>query len=147
MQIGAIARSTGTDIETVRYYERIGLLPPAHRRPNGYRAYGASHLERLAFIRRCRALDMPLADIRMLLLFMAKPVGDCSAVNRAVDSQLARIRARLKSLRALEKELSALRAQCQGRRQCAILHQLVAASHGEAQVSSPAQHGNGLARR
>ena len=71
MKIGALARATGVDIETIRYYERIGLLPAPERQPNGYRAYGHNHLERLSFIRHCRALDMPLSDIRLLLDFMA----------------------------------------------------------------------------
>lgn len=135
MKIGALARATGVDIETIRYYERIGLLPAPERQPNGYRAYGHNHLERLAFIRHCRALDMPITDIRLLLDFIADPSGDCSDVNRAVDAQLDRVRARLKSLRALEKQLSALRGQCgraRSRRECGILHELVAAAHAEA---------------
>ncbi|HWA37774.1 MAG TPA: Cd(II)/Pb(II)-responsive transcriptional regulator [Burkholderiales bacterium] len=135
MKIGDLARATGVDLETVRYYERIKLLSAPKRLPNGYRAYSEHHLERLAFIRHCRALDMPLADIRLLLDFMAEPPGDCSAVNRAVDAQLDRVRARLKSLRALEKQLTALRSQCRrprGRRECGILHELVAAAHAEA---------------
>lgn len=135
MKIGDLARATGVDLETIRYYERIRLLPAPERLPNGYRAYGERQLERLAFIRHCRALDMPLADIRLLLAFIAQPASDCSAVNRAVDAQLDRVRARLKSLRALEKQLTALRAQCslpRSRRDCGILHELVAAAHAEA---------------
>lgn len=141
MKIGTLARSTGVDIETIRYYERIGLLPAPERLPNGYRAYGERQLERLAFIRHCRALDMPLADIRLLLDFMTEPAGDCSAVNRAVDAQLERVRTRLKSLRALEKQLSSLRAQCslaRSRRDCGILHELVAAAHAEGCICHPA---------
>ena len=135
MKTSDMARATGTHIETVRYYERIGLLAPPRRLANGYRAYGESHFERLAFIRHCRALDMPLADIRMLLEFMDKPARDCSAVNRVVDAQLERIRARLRSLWALEKQLSSLSAQCKlpkRRRECGILHELVAVAHAEA---------------
>jgi Cd(II)/Pb(II)-responsive transcriptional regulator len=131
MKIGALARATGVDIETIRYYERVGLLPAPGRQPNGYRAYGTEHLERLAFIRNCRALDMPLADIRLLLDFIADPGGDCSEVDRAVDVQLERIRARLKALGALERQLSALRARCgrsTPRRECGILHELVGAA-------------------
>lgn len=143
MKIGELARATGVDIETVRYYERVRLLPAPRRQPNGYRAYGQHHLERLAFIRHCRALDMPLADIRLLLDFMADPGGDCSDVNRAVDAQLGRVRARLKSLRALENQLSALRRQCsrsRSRRECGILHELVAAAHAEACACHPAAY-------
>ena len=140
MKIGDLARATGVDLETIRFYERIKLLPAPRRLQNGYRAYSARQVERLAFIRHCRALDMPLADIRLLLEFIAEPTGDCNAVNRAVDAQLDRVRARLKSLRALEKQLTALRAQCglsKSRRDCGILHDLVAAAHAEACASHP----------
>ena len=59
MQIKELARATGVDVETIRYYEKQGLLPEPARRDNGYRDYAAEHLERLSFIRHCRALDMP----------------------------------------------------------------------------------------
>jgi len=135
MRIGELSRDTGVDIQTVRYYEKAGLLPPPSREANGYRAYGAAHLERLAFIRHCRALDMPLADVKRLLEFAAHPEGDCGDVNRLIDGHLARVRARLASMRALEKQLTALRAQCgtnHAVRECGILEELVAAAHGEA---------------
>ena len=61
MRIGELGQITGVDVETIRYYERTDLLPPPFRQPNGYRPYRAEHLERLAFIRHCRALDLPLA--------------------------------------------------------------------------------------
>lgn len=140
MKIGELARATGVDVETIRYYERVKVLPAPKRLRNRYRDYGNSHLEQLAFIRHCRALDMPLADIRLLLDFIAQPAGDCSSVDRMVDAQLKRVRTRLKSLRALERQLSALRAQCKlprSRRQCAILHELVEAAHAEGCVWHP----------
>ncbi|HNB05690.1 MAG TPA: Cd(II)/Pb(II)-responsive transcriptional regulator [Thauera aminoaromatica] len=135
MRIGELARATGVDIETIRYYEKGGLLAPPARMPNGYRAYSAAHLERLAFIRHCRALDMPLAEIRRLLDFVAHPEADCAGINRLIDAQLTRVRARLKSMRALEKQLAALRVRCEAGHvaaECGILHELVAAAHGEA---------------
>ncbi len=137
MRIGELGRATGVDIETIRYYEKTGLLPPPARQPNGYRTYGPEHLERLAFIRHCRALDMPLAEIKRLLDFAAHPETDCGDINRLIDGQLARVRARLKSMRALEKQLAALRAHCEAGHvaaECGILHELVAAAHGEACV-------------
>ena len=67
MRIGDLARRTGVDVQTVRYYEREGLLSVPARTPAGYRAYGPQDLERLYFVRHCRSLDMPLADIRRLL--------------------------------------------------------------------------------
>ena len=136
MHIGELAQTTGVDIETVRYYEKAGLLPAPARAPNGYRVYGLPHLERLAFIRHCRALDMSLAEIKRLLDFVAHPEADCGDIDRLIDDQLARVRARLKSLRALEKQLAALRGRCQtghvAAGECGILHELVAAAHGEA---------------
>jgi Cd(II)/Pb(II)-responsive transcriptional regulator len=135
MRIGELAHTTGVDVETIRYYEKAGILPPPARAPNGYRLYGRPQLERLAFIRHCRALDMPLAEIKGLLDFVTHPEADCGDINRLIDDQLARVRARLKSLRALEKQLAALRARCEAGHvaaECGILHELVAAAHGEA---------------
>lgn len=135
MRIGELAESTGVGVETVRYYEKLGLLPPPAREGNGYRSYSKTHLERLAFIRHCRALDMPLADVTRLLNFVEQPASDCGDINVLVDEQLARVRARLESMRALEKQLSALRRQCSephSTQECGILHDLVAAAHGEA---------------
>ena len=134
MQIKDLARATGVDVETIRYYEKQGLLPEPARRDNGYRDYAAEHLERLSFIRHCRALDMPLADVHRLLGFVETPLADCSGVDLLVDEQLARVRARLKSMRALERQLLQLRARCSGTHEghCGILNELVAAAHGEA---------------
>lgn len=135
MRIGELAQTTGVGVETIRYYEKAGLLPTPPRHSNGYRDYGEHHGERLAFIRHCRALDMPLAEIGRLLDFVTHPEADCRDINRLIDEQLARVRARLYSLHALEKQLAALRARCkigQVAADCGILHELVAAAHGEA---------------
>jgi Cd(II)/Pb(II)-responsive transcriptional regulator len=115
MQIKELARATGVDVETIRFYEKQGLLPEPARRDNGYRDYAAAHLERLSFIRHCRALDMPLADVARLLAFVDAPQEHCADVNLLVDEQLERVRARLKSMRALEKQLLQLRARCSGK--------------------------------
>jgi len=135
MRIGELGQATGVDIETIRYYEKAGLLPNPARSSNGYRAYGPEHLERLAFIRHCRALDIPLADVKRLLEFVANPAADCGDIDRLIDAQLSRVRARLKSMRALERQLTALRGSCIANYvagKCGILHELVAAAHGEA---------------
>ena len=144
MLIKDLARRTGVDTETIRYYEKQGLLPAPARRDNGYRDYGDAHLERLAFIRHCRALDMPLADVRQLLGFLDESAGECLNVEGLVDEQLARVRARLASMKALEKQLLQLRARCNGghldtdgQRHCGILDELVAAAHGEACACHP----------
>ena len=134
MQIKELATATGVDVETIRYYEKQGLLPAPARRDNGYREYEVAHLERLSFIRHCRALDMPLADINRLLSFVDEPEAHFGEVDMLVDDQLVRVRARLKSMRALEKQLLQLRARCSGTHEgrCGILDELVAAAHGEA---------------
>ena len=135
MKIGELSQATGVDVETIRYYEKSGLLPAPARQANGYREYGTSHLERLAFVRHCRALDLPLAEVQRLLDFVDQPGGDCGDINQLIDGQLARVRARLTSLQALERQLAALRARCDSRHEahaCGILEELVSAAHGKA---------------
>jgi len=139
MKISELARATGVDVETIRYYEKAGLLAEPAREANGYRAYGQAQLEQLAFIRHCRVLDMPLADIRRLLDALAGQAG-CGDVDGLVDAQLLRVRARLLSLKALEQQLVALRASCDADHAahgCGILGELVAAAHGEAHACHP----------
>lgn len=134
MQIKDLSRATGVDVETIRFYEKQGLLPAPARRENGYRVYEAVHLERLAFVRHCRALDMPLLDVKRLLGFVDASEEKFGEVDVLVDQQLVRVRARLKSMRALEKQLLQLRARCSGTHDghCGILDELVSAAHGEA---------------
>jgi len=137
MKIGELGGKFGVDVETIRYYEREGLLPAPARSANGYREYGPGQSERLAFIRHCRALDMSLGDIKVLLSYLELPSRECAHVDELVDDQLARVRARIKSRRSLEKQLAALRMQCRSRhatKKCGILTELVAAAHGEACV-------------
>ena len=135
MRISELASATGVDLETIRYYEKQQLLPAPAREENGYRTYTQAHLERLSFIRHCRALDISLADVRRLSAFIQSPAEDCGDINHLIDQQITRVKARLKSMRALEKQLSQLRARCDEvhhGRQCGILQELVSAAHGEA---------------
>jgi DNA-binding transcriptional MerR regulator len=136
MRIGELSQSTGVDIETIRFYEKSGLLPAPAREANGYRDYGQPQLERLAFIRHCRALDMSLADVGLLLAALNEGAPErLAAVDGLVDAQLAKVRARLASMRALEKQLVTLRARCDSdhaHHGCGVLDELVAAAQGEA---------------
>jgi Cd(II)/Pb(II)-responsive transcriptional regulator len=135
MQIKQLSNATGVDIETIRFYEKQGLLPEPARRENGYRDYDTTHLERLSFIRHCRALEMSLSQVAVLLGFVDQPGVGCEDVNLLVDQQLAKVRARQQSMQALEKQLLQLRARCIdgcGTHACGILTELVAAAHGEA---------------
>ena len=134
MRIGELASAAGVGIETIRYYEREGLLPPPARAENGYRVYRPEHVERLAFIRHCRSLDMTLLEIGQLLALIDRPASECGNVNRLVDRQIRRVQTRLRSLRALERQLLALRSKCRSDdpdARCGILDELVAAAHGE----------------
>lgn len=142
MRIGELGQATGVDVETIRYYEKEGLLSAPARSENGYRAYTEKHLERLAFVRHCRALDIPLNEIKRLLEFVEQPNADCGDIDHLIDTQLAKVRARLKSLKALEKQLSSLRGRCGAKHiagECGILHELVAAAHKEACVCHPSK--------
>jgi Cd(II)/Pb(II)-responsive transcriptional regulator len=140
MKISELGRATGVDVETIRFYEKEGLLPPPAREANGYRSYGHEHLERLAFIRHCRALDIPLAEVQRLLDFVQGTPDGCGDIDALIDRQLERVRARLASLQALERQLDELRRRCDAdhaTHECGILQELVAAAHGEACVCHP----------
>lgn len=132
MRIGELARRTGVDVDTIRFYEKSGLIPLAARQGNGYRHYSERDQERLAFIRHGRALDISLLDIKRLLDFVDHPDADCGDINRLIDDQLTRVRERLSSMQALEGQLVTLRALCNenhAARECGILHELVNAAH------------------
>ena len=113
MKIGELAKLAQTQNETIRYYEREGLLPEARRNDANYRIYDESHVQRLAFIRHCRSLDMTLGEIRTLLHFKDAPEENCGEVNALLDEHIGHVATRIQGLRALEKELNALRLQCQ----------------------------------
>ena len=114
-------------VETIRFYEREGLIPAARRSDNNYRLYTAAHAERLAFIRHCRNLDMTLDEIRSLLQLRDLPSQDCGEVNSLLDEHIGHVAQRIRELRSLEKDLKALRARCgspQPIEACGILNQL-----------------------
>ncbi len=131
MKISELAQATNTPVDTIRYYEREGLLPPPARDDNNYRVYGAEHAERVAFIRQGRGLDMSLEEIRTLLAWRDQPDANCGAVNALLDEHIGHIATRIRELRALEKQLKELRAQCREARDtahCGILNGMAAAS-------------------
>ena len=113
MKIGDLAKAAGTQAETIRYYEREGLLPAPLRTESNYRDYSEEHLQRLAFIRHCRSLDMTLEEIRALLRFKDDPAGGCAAVDELLDEHIGHVAQRIRELRKLQTELKALRAQCE----------------------------------
>jgi Cd(II)/Pb(II)-responsive transcriptional regulator len=140
MRIGELAHKAGVDVQTVRYYEREGLLAAPSRTPSGYRAYGPEHLERLTFVRHCRSLDMPLAEIKRLIDLSSDARVSCAQVDQLVRSHLERVRAKRMALQDLEAQLAILSAQCaSGHRvaDCGILEELIHAAHGEACACHP----------
>jgi Cd(II)/Pb(II)-responsive transcriptional regulator len=127
MKIGELALAAQTQVETIRYYEREGLLPPAPRSEGNYRIYGPAHVERLAFVRHCRSLDMTLDEIRILLRFKDEPQVGCGEVNTLLDEHIGHVATRIRELRQLEKQLKTLRQQCVGVHEaadCGILNSL-----------------------
>jgi len=140
MRIGELAAQAGVDAQTVRYYERKGLLEAPARTASGYRAYGPRHLERLNFVRHCRSLDMPLADVKRLLALSHDRCVSCDDVNGLVQAHLERVRAKRAALETLEAQLGILRAQCtSGHRiaDCGILEEMIHAAQGEACACHP----------
>ena len=91
MKIGELATNAHTQIETIRYYEREGLLEAPSRSESNYRVYGNAHVERLSFIRHCRGLDMTLAEIRVLLKFKDAPTENCAEVNDLLDKHIGHV--------------------------------------------------------
>lgn len=114
MRIGQLAKLTGVNVQTIRFYEREGLLAPPERQENGYRIYTQWHIERLAFVRRCRMLNLSLAEIGELQGYLDEPHQPCTAVNSMLDDRISHVRAQISSLQALEKQLAALRMRCSG---------------------------------
>lgn len=150
MKIGELASATGCAVETVRYYEREGLLPEPARSAANYRLYGDAHAQRLRFIRHCRALDMTLDEIRTLLDYHDRPRQPCDAVNGLVDEHLAHVEARIAQLEALREALINLRARCEGAADsahCGILQEL-SQPLGDAALAAPneASHVPGIHR-
>ncbi|MBL8668289.1 MAG: Cd(II)/Pb(II)-responsive transcriptional regulator [Rhodospirillales bacterium] len=142
MQIGELAKRAACTLETIRFYEREGLLPRPERTGGNYRRYSAVDVDRLAFIRKCRSLGMPLAEIQALLGCRGRPDTDCRVVNALVDRQIARIAEQIGALKSLERQLIEIRQTCDERQNpehragaCGIIRSL-----GEA-VNAMGAHG------
>ncbi len=110
--IGELARQTRTKVETIRYYERIGLLPPPARTEGNYRAYARRHLDRLSFVRRGRDLGFSLDEVRELLRLSDDREQSCADVDRIARLHLAEVERKLADLKALRAELREVVGQC-----------------------------------
>ncbi|WP_018416577.1 Cd(II)/Pb(II)-responsive transcriptional regulator [Teredinibacter turnerae] len=128
MKIGELAKRSGCSIQTIRYYEKEGLVTSAARSEGNFRLYDQQVLERLTFVKHCRSLDLSLAEIRQLQALIHSPNEQCNDVNRMIDSHIVQVEERIQELTKLCSQLKALRGQCSDEKtveQCGILRGLV----------------------
>jgi Cu(I)-responsive transcriptional regulator len=112
--IGELARQTGTKAETIRYYEKIGLLTAPLRSAGNYRSYSETDAQRLRFVRRSRELGFSIDQIRELMAFSSHGEADCSTVDNVVRSHVEDIEGKIRDLQALRGELSRMISRCPG---------------------------------
>lgn len=112
LTIGELGRRTDTKVETIRYYEQVGLLPAPARTPGNYRAYDTAHLKRLSFIRRSRELGLSIDQIRALLDLADQRERSCEAVDIIAKQHRAEVDRKIADLRALRRELDSMIDQC-----------------------------------
>lgn len=126
LQRAGLARRTGCNLETIRYYETIGMMPEPPRTASGYRVYDERHVSRLRFILRARELGFTIEEIRGLLGLVDGGNQTCAEVKERTERHLAGVRAKITDLRRIEKVLATTAAQCSGEEvpECAILNVL-----------------------
>jgi len=137
LSIGILGKRTGTKVQTIRYYEQIGLMPEPGRTEGGQRRYGNIEVDRLAFIRHSRQLGFSLQAIRELLEISDSPECSCAEVDAVAQKQLKEVEARIVRLEALRGELRRMISECNSDRvaDCRILevlrdHEECLADHG-----------------
>ena len=138
LSIGQAAREAGCKVQTLRYYEELGLLPKPTRTAGNQRVYGEEHVKRLAFIRHARELGFPLEAIRELLSLGGKPEQSCAKADAIAGAHLAEVERKIKALTALRGELKRMVASCRRGRisECRVIE--VLADHSHAHCASPA---------
>lgn len=130
LTIGALAERTGCTVPTIRYYEEIGLIPPAKRRPSGHRFYQAASERLLTFVRHCRDFGFPIEQVRELVSLSQSQERDCVETLEIAKARLAAVRAKMEELLALERSLAqfvqSCTEQCAGgpAAQCSILNDI-----------------------
>ena len=117
LRIGALAERAATNAPTIRYYEEIGLLPPADRRAGGQRAYGEEDVKRLTFVRRCRDFGFSIEQVKSLVALAQDRERSCMEARDLAQEHLAAVRAKLNELKALERSIAGFIAACD--RSCA----------------------------
>lgn len=127
LTIGQLAKQGGVNLETVRFYERRGLLPEPPRSPAGYRRYPSTAVQRLRFIKRAQELGFSLHEIKELLELQVTPGMSCADVRARAQAKLADVEAKIRSLQEIKKALTTLTNACAGQgplSQCNILENL-----------------------
>ncbi len=129
--IGALSKQTGCHIETVRYYERIGVLLKPPRTEGGHRLYGKEHIKRLMFVRRSRELGFSLGEIRTLLKLVDGKQYTCREVKALMEEHLGDIKKKISDLKRLQKTLADISSQCEGEMvpECPIIDALFEEKH------------------
>lgn len=143
MKIGELASVTGTSVETIRFYEQQKLIAAPPRSGGNYREYGPTAIDRLRFIRHCRALDMTLEEIRTLLSVRDAPDQSCGQADRLLDDHIVHVAERIAELGQLQAELVRLRRCCEQPQlasECGIIRSL--GSEDPVPSVRPAQHGS-----
>jgi Hg(II)-responsive transcriptional regulator len=127
LKIGELARKGNVNLETIRYYEREGLMLRPQRTPSGHRAYVAADMFRLRFIKRSQALGFTLTEIKELLALKLDPNQPCIDVVHRIEAKALEVRAKIAQLRAIERALNNMKVSCEGRcfiSECPILESL-----------------------
>jgi DNA-binding transcriptional MerR regulator len=140
LSIGALAQAAGVKVVTIRYYEKIKLMPEPPRSDGNYRAYKRDHLERLRFIRRCRDLGFTLDQVRELLRLSGQDKRDCADVDLMTAKHLEGIERKIDDLKTLAAELRRIKHQCPGSRTIADCRILEALSSGDATTQCQVAH-------
>jgi len=122
-----LARATGCNLETIRYYEKIGVMPAPPRSANGYRVYDGRHVSRLGFIMRARDLGFKLEEVRSLLSLVDQGAQTCAEVQQMAQEHLGNVRSKISDLQRIETVLSETVAKCSGADvpECAVIDALV----------------------
>ena len=120
LRIGTLARQTGCSVPTIRYYEEIGVIPPARRSPSGHRVYDATAAAALGFVRRCRDFGFTLEQVRELAVLRGSRDRECTEAREIAGQHLAGVRTKMVELMALERMLARLVDSCDAT--CAPAH-------------------------
>jgi DNA-binding transcriptional MerR regulator len=151
MQIGELARAAGVNTKTVRFYEEVGVLPPADRAPNGYRIYTPEAVERLAFVKEAQATGLTLEEITSVLELREQGASTCQHVLGLLERHLRELDVRIDVLRKTRRELAAMiergrrldPAECADPNRC----QTIASPHSMRQETGAELHGAPTAHR